>query len=115
MSTVNLYKGVRQKLDDWRDIHMPEGPNFIVNIREFIKEAAHSYDESFHYILVEIDYDAGNEVYRFFRIEYKIALNQISPILELAINNRVLSELTNLLEKGKLGKVKDGTFKGWQS
>lgn len=113
MSTINLCKGVKQKLDDWRDKHMPEGPNFIVNIREFIKEASHSYDESFHYILVEIDYDSSNGVYKFFKLEHRTALNQIGPALELNINNIVLSELSNLLEKGKLDKVIDGTFKGW--
>lgn len=113
MSTISLYRGVRQKLDEWRDKHIPEGPNFIVNVREFIKEAANSYDDSSYHILVKVDYDSSNGVYDFFKVEYTAPLYQIGPALELRVSNMVLFELTNLLEKGKLDKVIDGTFKGW--
>lgn len=113
MSIINLYGGVRQKLDNWRDKHIPEGPNFIVNIRESIKEAANSYDDSSYHILVKVDYDSSNGVYDFFKVEYTAALYQIGPALELRVSNMVLSELTNLLEKGILDKVINGTFKGW--
>lgn len=35
------------------------------------------------------------------------------PEIEEIISERILSELPNLLDKGILDSVKDGTFKGW--
>lgn len=47
-------------------------------------------------------------------MEHKEPLRSTYPEIEEIISKRILSELSNLLDKGILDSVKDGTFRGWE-
>lgn len=101
MGIVNLYKAIRQKLDDWKD-NYPSDCGFMIKVNEYIIEGMSSFEESY------------NGVSRFFKMEYKEDLRSVCPKMEEIISKRILSELSNLLDKGILDSVKDGTFRGWK-
>lgn len=112
MGVVNLYKAIRQKLDNWKD-NYPSDCGFMIKANEYIIEGMSSFEESYYYVMVDISYKSYNGVSRFFKMEYKEPLRSTYPEIEEIISERILSELSNLLDKGILDSVKDGTFKGW--
>lgn len=112
MGVVNLYKAISQKLDDWKS-NYPSDCSFRVRVNEYITEGVDNFEESYYHIMVEIYYKSYKGVSRFFRMEHKDILNRIGPHLEMTVNQAILSNLSNLLDKGKLDSIKDGTFKGW--
>ena len=112
MGVVILYKAIRQKLDDWKD-NYPSDCGFMIKANEYIIEGMSSFEESYYYVIVDISYKSYNGVSKFFRMEYKENLRSVRPEVEEIISKRVLSELSNLLDKGILDSVKDGTFRGW--
>ena len=109
MGIVNLYKAIRKKLDNWKD-NYPSDCGFMIKANEYIIEGMSSFEESYYYVMVDIFY---NGVSRFFKMEYKEDLRSTYPEIEEIISERILSELSNLLDKGILDSVKDGTFRGW--
>lgn len=112
MGVANLYKAINQKLDDWKD-NYPSDCGFMIKANEYIIEGMSSFEESYYYVMVDISYKSYNGVSRFFKMEYKEDLRSVCPKMEEIISERILSELSNLLDKGILDSVKDGTFKGW--
>lgn len=113
MGVVNLYKAIRQKLDNWKD-NYPSDCGFMIKANEYIIEGMSSFEESYYYVMVDISYKSYNGVSKFFRMEYKENLRSVRPEVEEIISKRVLSELSNLLDKGILDSVKDRTFRGWE-
>ncbi len=112
MGVVNLYKAIRQKLDNWKD-NYPSDCGFMIKVNEYIIEGMGSFEKSYYYVMVDIFYKSYNGVSRFFKMEHKEPLRSTYPEIEEIISERILSELSNLLDKGILDSVKDGTFKGW--
>lgn len=112
MGVVNLYKAIRQKLDDWKD-NYPSDCSFRVRVNEYIIEGIDNFEESYYYIIAEIYYKSYKGVSKFFKMEHKDTLNRRGPQLEMTVNQAVLSQLSELLDKGKLDSIKDGTFRGW--
>lgn len=112
MGVVNLYKAIRQKLDDWKD-NYPSDCSFRVRVNEYIIEGIDNFEESYYYIIAEIYYKSYKGVSKFFKMEHKEPLRSTYPEIEEIISERILSELSNLLDKGILDSAKDGTFKGW--
>ncbi|WEY17625.1 hypothetical protein [Kolpuevirus frurule] len=112
MGIVNLYKAIRKKLDDWKD-NYPSDCGFMIKANEYIIEGMSSFEESYYLVMVDISYKSYNGVSKFFRMEYKENLRSVRPEIEEIISEKILSELSNLLDKGILDSVKDGTFRGW--
>jgi hypothetical protein len=112
MGIVNLYKAIRKKLDDWKD-NYPSDCGFIIKVNEYIIEGMSSFEESYYLVMVDISYKSYKGVSKFFRMEHKDILDRIGPQLEMTVNQAILSNLSELLDKGKLDSIKDGTFRGW--
>lgn len=112
MGVANLYKAINQKSDDWKDDY-PSDCGFMIKANEYIIEGMGSFEESYYYVMVDIFYKSYNGVSGFFKMEHKEPLRSTYPEIEEIISGRILPELSNLLDKGILDSVKDGTFKGW--
>lgn len=78
----------------------------LYKANEYIIEGMSSFE-----VMVDVSY---NGVSRLFKMEYKEDLRSVCPKMEEIISKRILSELSNLLDKGILDSVKDGTFRGWE-
>lgn len=115
MSTISLYQKLKQKLDSWKKKHIkPEGCEFYINIKESIT-GSQFYFEGQYRIQVEVSYIGIKGVSTFFYMQYKIPLYTASEATYITFGDMVLKELDNLLKNGKLDKVKDGTFNGWNT
>lgn len=115
MSTIGLYQELKQKLNSWEEKHIKcEGCEFYVNIKESIT-GGQFYFEEHHHIKVEVVYIGIKGNSTFFFIQQKIPVFTLSELDYARIEDIILKELDNVLENGKLDKVKDGTFNGWNT
>lgn len=110
MGIVDLYKAIRKKSDDWKD-NYPSDCGFMIKADGYIIEGMGSFEESCYLVMVDISY---NGVSGFFKMEYKEDLRSVCPKMEEIIGKRILSELSDLLDKGISDSVEDGTFRGWE-
>lgn len=115
MSTIGLHQKLKKRLDSWKEEHIkPEGCEFYVSIKESIT-GSQSYFEEYYHIQVEVEYIGIKGVSTFFFMQYKMPVFTLSELDHSRIEDMILKELNNVLENGKLDKVKDGTFNGWNT
>lgn len=115
MSIIGLHQKLKKRLDSWKEEHIkPEGCEFYVSIKESIT-GSQSYFEEHYHIKVEVSYIGIKGVSTFFFMQYKMPAFALSELDYSRIEDMILKELDNVLENGKLDKVKDGTFNGWNT
>lgn len=115
MSTIGLYQELKQKLDNWGSKYMPEGCEFIINIEDLVIENGQSFEMGTYRIKVIVRYSSPKGVATFFNMCHTMPLYAVSMVTCKNIENTILKELDNVLKNGKLDKVKDGTFNGWNT
>lgn len=115
MSAIGLHQKLKKRLDSWKEEYIkPEGCEFYVSIKESITSSQSYFEEHYH-IQVEVSYIGIKGVSTFFFIQYKTPAYTLSELDHSRIGDMILKELDNVLENGKLDKVKDGTFNGWNT
>lgn len=115
MSTIGLHQKLKKRLDSWKEKHIkPEGCGFYVRIKESTIGSLFYFEEQYH-IQVEVMYIGINGVSTFFYMQHKMPLYTVSEVTYVTFENMIFKELDNVLKNGKLDKVKDGTFNGWNT